>query len=56
MGCLNRIFKMWVDESFVQMEKNTESKGRKGSFQVEQLPTGLIGSTDDIIFRTEPGV
>ncbi len=59
MGCLNRIqdvFKMWADERFVQGEKNTGGKGRKGSFQVKEHPTGFIGSTDDIIFSTEPGV
>ncbi len=55
MGCLNRIFKVWADERFVQGEKNTGSKGHKGSFQVNQHPTGFIGSTDDIIFGTEPG-
>ncbi len=32
------------------------NKGREGSFQVKQHPMGFIGSTDDIIFSTEPGV
>ncbi len=36
--------------------KNIGSKGREGSFQVKQHPTGTIGSADDIIFSTEPGV
>ncbi len=31
-------------------------KGRKRSFQVKYYPTDFIGSTDDIIFSTEPGV
>ncbi len=31
-------------------------KGREGSFQVKQHPTGFVGSTDDIIFSTGPGV
>ncbi len=47
---------MWADERFVQGEKNIEGKGREGSFQAKQHPTGFIGSTDDIIFSTEPGV
>ncbi len=55
MGCLNRIFEVWADERFVQGEKNTGGKGRKGSFQLNQHLTGFIGSTDDIIFSTEPG-
>ncbi len=41
MGCLNRIFKMWVDERFVQGEKNIGGKGREGSFQVKQHLTGF---------------
>ncbi len=56
MGCLDSIFQVWSDKSFVQGEKNTGGKGRKGSFQVQKHPTGFIGSTDDIIFSTEPGV
>ncbi len=59
MGCLSRIqdvFKMWANERSVQGEKNTGGKGRKGSFHVKKHPTGFIGSTDDIIFSTEPGV
>ncbi len=36
--------------------KNTEGKGREGQFQVKQHPMGFIGSADDIIFSTEPGV
>ncbi len=56
MGCLNSIFQVWSDKGFVQGEKITGGKGRKGSFQVKQHPTGFIGSTDDIIFSTEPGV
>ncbi len=55
IGCLNRIFKMWPDERFVQGEKNIGSKGREGSFQVKQHPTSFIGNSD-IIFSTEPGV
>ncbi len=46
---------MWPDIRFVQGEKNIGSKGREGSFQVKQHPTGTIGSADDIIFSTEPG-
>ncbi len=53
MGCLNSIFKVWSDKGFVQGEKNTGGKGRKGSFQVNQ---GFIDSADDIISSTEPGV
>ncbi len=34
MGCLNSIFQVWSDKGFVQGEKNTGGKGRKGSFQV----------------------
>ncbi len=56
MGCLNNILQVRLDKGFVQGEKNTGGKGRKGSFQVKQHPTGFIGSTDDIIFSTEPGV
>ncbi len=41
---------------FVQEEKNTGGKGRKGSFQVKKHPAGFIGSTDDIIFSIEPDV
>ncbi len=49
MGCLNRILKMWPDERYVRGKKNTGGKGREGSFQVKQHPTGFIGGT-------EPGV
>ncbi len=56
MCCLNRIFKMWADERFVQGEENIGGKGRQGSFQVKQHPTGFIGRAEDIIFSTEPGV
>ncbi len=56
MCCLNRIFKMWPDERFVQGEKNIVSKGREGSFQVKQHPLGFIGSAGNIIFITEPGI
>ncbi len=56
MGCLKSIFQIWQDINFVQGEKNTGSKGHEGSFQVKQHPTGFIGSADDIIFTTEPGV
>ncbi len=56
MGCLNSIFQVWSDKGFVQGEKNTGGKGPKGSFHVKQHPTGLIGSTDYIIFNTEPNV
>ncbi len=56
MGSLNRILKMWPDERFVQGEKYIGGKGHEGSFQVIQHPTGFIGSADDIIFSTEPGV
>ncbi len=56
MCCLNSIFKVWSDKGFVQGEKITVRKGRKGSFQVKQHPTGFIGSADDIISSTEPGV
>ncbi len=37
-------------------EKNYRGKDREGSFQIKQHPTGFIGSADDIIFSTEPGV
>ncbi len=56
MGCLNSIFKIFPDKNFVQEEKNTGSKGHRGSFHVNQHPTGFIGSADDIIFSIEPGV
>ncbi len=56
MGCLTRIFKMWADARFVQEEKNVGGKGHEGSFQVNQHPTGFIGSADDIIFSIEPSV
>ncbi len=47
---------MWPDKCFILGEKNISCMGRKGSFQVKQHPTGLIGRADDIIFSTEPGV
>ncbi len=53
---MNSIFNMWSDENFVQGQKNTGGKGREGSFQVKQHPTGFIGSADNITFSTEPGV
>ncbi len=58
MGCLNSIFQVWPDKGFVQGGRggDTGGKGRKGSFQVKQHPTGFLGSTDDIILSTEPGV
>ncbi len=56
MGCLNSIFKTWPDERFVQGEKNNGGKGHEPSFQVKQNPAGFIGSADDIIFSTEPGI
>ncbi len=56
MGCLNSVFKVWLDKRFVQGEKNIGGKGREGSFQVKQRPTRFIGSADDIIFRTEAGI
>ncbi len=56
MGFLNSTFKMWPDKRFIQVEKNIRGKGREGSFQVKQHPMGFIGSADDIIFSTEPGV
>ncbi len=55
-SCLTSIFKMWPEKDFVQEAKNTGGKGREGSFQVKQHPTGFIGSANDIIFSTEPGV
>ncbi len=56
MGCLNRIFKMRLDTNFVQEETNAGYMGRHGSFQIKQHSTGFIGSADDIIFSTEPGI
>ncbi len=56
MGCLNSIFKSGPDENVVQGEENIGGKGREGSFQIKQHPTGFIGSADDTIFSTEPGV
>ncbi len=47
---------MWPDERFVQGEKNIGGKGREGSFQVKQRPTGFIGSANGITLSTEPGV
>ncbi len=51
--CLNRIFKMWVDERFVQGEKNIGGKGREGSFQIKQHPTTL-SSALSMVFKTIP--
>ncbi len=56
MGCLDSIFKMWPDKNFVQREKNTWRKDHEESFQVKQHSKGFIGSAEDIIFSTEPGV
>ncbi len=56
MECLNSIFKMWPDKNFVQGETNTGGKGREESFYIKQHPSGFIGSADDIMFNTEPGV
>ncbi len=42
---------MWADARFVQGEKNIGGKGREGSFQGNQHPTGFIGSADNIIFQ-----
>ncbi len=36
--------------------KMFEVKGREGSFQINQHPTGFDASADDIIFSTDPGV
>ncbi len=56
MGCLNSIFKMCRINVLYRGRKNIGGKGCEGSFQVKQHPTGFIGSADDIIFSTEPGV
>ncbi len=56
LGRLNSIFNTWPDKNFVQGEKNTGYKGRQGLFQVNQHPTGFIGSAVDIISSAEPGV
>ncbi len=56
MECLNSIFKLWPDKSFVQGRKNTGSKGREKSFQIKQHPTGFIGSADDITFSIETDI
>ncbi len=56
MGCWNKIFKMWADERFVNGEKNIGGKGREGTFQVKQHPTGFISGAVDIICSTQPGV
>ncbi len=56
MCCLKSIFNMWSDKKFVQGEKNIEGKAREESVQVKQHPMGFLGSADDIIFSTEPGV
>ncbi len=45
-----------LEEGFVQGEINTGGKGCEGSFQVKKQITCVIGSADDIIFSTEPGV
>ncbi len=50
------IFKMRANKSFVQGEENGRGQGREGSRWVNQHPMGFIGSTDDIIFSTEPSV
>ncbi len=55
-GLLYSIFQVWSDKGFVQGEKNTGGKGRKGSLQIKLHPTGFIGSADDIISSTAPGV
>ncbi len=47
---------MWPDKRVVQGEKIIGGKGREGSFQEKQHPTGFISSADDIILSTEPGV
>ncbi len=44
MGCLDSIFQVWSDKGFVQGEKNTGGKARKGSFQVKQHPTGFLAA------------
>ncbi len=49
---------MWSDKDFVHGEKKNGGKGRKGSFQVKQHPTGFIGSTLfsalSLVFKTIP--
>ncbi len=55
MVCLNSVFKMLTDKNFVQGKKYW-GKGREGLFQVKQHPVDFIGSADDVIFSTEPGV
>ncbi len=47
---------MWLGKHVIQGEKNAGGKGREGSFQAEQHPSGFIGNADDIISSTEPGV
>ncbi len=40
----------------MQEDEHAEGKGHEGSFHIKQYHTGFIGSADDIIFNTEPGV
>ncbi len=47
---------MRVNKRFVQGLEDTRGQGREGSLKVEQHPSGFIGSSDDIIFSTGPGV
>ncbi len=57
MGCLNSILKMWPDKNFVQ--GGGEILGVRAAsdrFRQNSIFTGFIGSADDIIFTTEPGV
>ncbi len=39
MGCLNSILKMWLDERFIQGEKNTWGMGCEGSGLLAALTT-----------------
>ncbi len=50
MGCLDSIFQVWSDKDFVQGEKNTGSKGRKGSLAA--LTT--LSSALSLVFKTIP--
>ncbi len=50
-GCLYRIFKI-----FGTRGKNDANKVHEGSSQKKQHPKGFIGSADDIIYNTKPGV
>ncbi len=52
---MSSIFKTFPEKNVVQGEKNAGGKRREGSREVKQHPTGFIGSTEDIIFRIEPG-